>query len=157
MTSRSPSKALLTASRRAAACLAASLSSTAAGLRGAQSSATNARNSSVVGRARFSGFFCSSLTSTSCHDGMPRRSLPGAAPGSAVGEEGEHGLLGSSAATLGAPVPLEVHRDRAARLVLVDDAGVDVGVLRDGRGVAEVARDLGDGGLDRPLPRGLGV
>src|SRR6478735_4110487 len=39
-----------------------------------------------------------------------------------------------------------------AALVEVDHPRVDVGVPRDGGGVAEILRHLGDGGLDRPLP-----
>ena len=59
--SRSPAKASLTAARRCAAYGAAGDGPVTVGRRGAQSSATNARNSSVVGRARFSACFCSSL------------------------------------------------------------------------------------------------
>ena len=61
MMSRSPAKASLTAARRCAAYGAAGDGPVTVGRRGAQSSATNARNSSVVGRARFSACFCSSL------------------------------------------------------------------------------------------------
>ena len=47
--------------------------------------------------------------------------------------------------------------DRDAGVVLVDDPRVDVRLLRDRRGVAEVGGDLLDGRLDRALPRRLGV
>src|ERR671912_195706 len=48
-------------------------------------------------------------------------------------------------------------RDGDAVLVLLDDPGVDVGLARDRRGVAEVGGDLLDRGLHRSLPRRLGV
>jgi len=68
MTSRSPGNAAETAARRSAAYGAASACAGLAVDRGAQSAATKARNSSVVGRPRFSALCCSSLTLTSCHD-----------------------------------------------------------------------------------------
>src|SRR5664279_3246161 len=67
MTSRSPGKAAETAARRSAAYGAACDWSGVSVGRGAQLPATNARNSSLVGRPRCSSLCCSSLTPTSCH------------------------------------------------------------------------------------------
>src|SRR5665647_1674169 len=67
MTSRSPAKAAETAARRSAAYGAASASVGLSMDRGAQPAATNARNSSLLGRPRCSALCCSSLTPTSCH------------------------------------------------------------------------------------------
>src|SRR5450631_4584357 len=67
MTSRSPGKAAETAERCWAAYGAAGDRVGLPVERGAQSAATNARNSSLLGRPRCSALCCSSLTLTSCH------------------------------------------------------------------------------------------
>src|SRR5450759_2407267 len=67
MTSRSPAKAAETAARRSAAYGAACAMAGLSVDRGAQFAATNARNSSLLGRPRCSAWCCSSLTPTSCH------------------------------------------------------------------------------------------
>src|SRR5450631_102672 len=67
MTSRSPGKAAETAERCWAAYGAAGDRVGLPVERGAQSAATNARNSSLLGRPRCSALCCSSLTPTSCH------------------------------------------------------------------------------------------
>src|SRR5690349_11820797 len=127
MTSRSPGNASLTAARRAAAYRAASVSPVAPGARGAQSSAMNARSSSVA------------VTRPWCHAGatgyagcVPAARRAQSEAGSVGGEQGEDGLLDGRLAPLGAAVPGGVDRDGGAGLVEVDDPGVDVGALGDG-------------------------
>jgi hypothetical protein len=71
--------------------------------------------------------------------------------GSVVAQERQDRLFESGLTSLGQAGLGQV--DDGAGFITVEDARIDVGVLGDRRGVAQIARDLLDGGLDRALPR----
>src|SRR6478672_8009909 len=82
-------------------------------------------------------------------------------PAERVGGLGQHPQdrsLQLCLAHVGGPVPFARHGgDGGPVLVEVEDPRVDVGVLGDGRGVAQVVGDLLDGDLDGTLARPLRV